>query len=95
MNSKAAVQQQTPVAAQQQQQQTEAPPQSTSKVLASAAIRLYQLNPHTNAYDAVNGGNPLGCVIVGMNLSYQILVYDGQVRIGGAKNRHNQCDILD
>lgn len=55
------------------------PPPQTSKVLASAAIRLYQLNPQTNAYDAVGGGNPLGCVIMGMGVAYQILVYDGQV----------------
>jgi hypothetical protein len=72
-------QEQQPAQTQQQQQAPQSRPQSTSKVLASAAVRLYQLNPQTNGYDAVSGGNPLGCVIVGMNLSYQILVYDGQV----------------
>ena len=60
---------------------SEPAPAQTSKVLASAAIRLYQLNPQTNGYDAVSGGNPLGCVIVGMGLAYQILVYDGQVGV--------------
>ena len=72
--------QEQPQTQQQTQPQAQQPAQNTSKVLASAAIRLYQLNPQTNGYDAVNGGNPLDCVIVGMNLSYQILVYDGQVR---------------
>jgi hypothetical protein len=77
---------------QQQQQQQQSRPQSTPKVLASAAIRLYSLNPHTNGYDAVNGGNPLGCVIMGMNTSYQILVYDGQVDLHTTYNAN--VDVL-
>jgi hypothetical protein len=89
------VQQQAPQQQQQPQadtQQQQSRPQSTSKVLASAAIRLYSLNPHTNGYDAVNGGNPLGCVIMGMNTSYQILVYDGQVGLHTTYNAN--VDVL-
>lgn len=49
-----------------------------SKIMGSATIRLYKINPTTRAYESVEGGTPLGCVAMGTGNSYQILVYNGQ-----------------
>ena len=46
--------------------------------MASAAIRLFKVNPSTGAYDAMDGGGLLGCVLMGTGLTFQILVYNGQ-----------------
>ena len=48
--------------------------------MASATVRLFKVNPSTNAYDSVDGGNQLGCVIMGTGTTFQILIYNGQVR---------------
>ena len=47
--------------------------------MASATVRLFKVNPSTNAYDAVDGGSQLGCVIMGSGSTFQILIYNGQV----------------
>jgi hypothetical protein len=49
------------------------------QILTNATVRLYKFNTATNAYDAVEGGGPLGCVLMGMTTTYQILIYNGQV----------------
>lgn len=46
--------------------------------MAPAAVRLYKVNPSTGAYDAIEGGGVLGCVLMGTNLTFQILVYNSQ-----------------
>ena len=46
--------------------------------MASAAVRMFKVNPSTGAYDAVDGGGLLGCVMMGTGLTFQILVYNGQ-----------------
>lgn len=46
--------------------------------MASAAVRLYKVNPSTGAYDALEGGGLLGCVMMGTGLTFQILIYNGQ-----------------
>lgn len=46
--------------------------------MASAAVRLFKVNPSTGGYDAVEGGGLLGCVMMGTGLTFQILVYNGQ-----------------
>ena len=50
-----------------------------SKILSPASVRLYRVNPHTRAYEAMDNGNPLGCVIMGTGIQYQILIYNAQV----------------
>lgn len=52
---------------------------SSSNVIASAAVRLFKLNQATYAYEAVENGAMLGCVILGSAASYQLLVYNAQV----------------
>lgn len=52
-----------------------------SKVLSSAAVRLYRVNAHTRAYEAMDNGNMLGCVIMGTGINYQILIYNAQVSL--------------
>jgi len=47
--------------------------------MASATVRLYRINPATNGYEAVEGGSPLGCVLVGSGKAFQVLVYNAQV----------------
>lgn len=47
-------------------------------MLGSASIRLYKLNPTTRAYDAVEGGGLLGCIIMGAGLTFQLLIYNAQ-----------------
>ena len=70
---------------QQQQQPKEEPIASAaktpgpSKVLASSAVRLYRVNPTTRAYEAVENGNALGCVVLGCGMNYQLLVYNAEV----------------
>jgi hypothetical protein len=60
--------------------------------MASAVVRLYKVNPASGAYDALEGGGPLGCVAMGSGATFQILVYNGQkvpqatVAIGAAFN---------
>jgi hypothetical protein len=54
--------------------------------LTNATVRLYKINPATNGYDPVEGGNPLGCVLMGMAATYQLLIYNGQ--------RAAQCTIV-
>lgn len=49
-----------------------------SAVLASGAVRLYRINPATGGYEAHEGGQMLGCVIMGHTTTYQILIYNGQ-----------------
>lgn len=46
--------------------------------MAPAAVRLFKVNPSTGAYDAIEGGGVLGCVLMGTNLTFQILVYNSQ-----------------
>lgn len=46
--------------------------------MVSAAVRLYKVNAATGAYDAIEGGSLLGCVLMGTHLTYQILVYNSQ-----------------
>lgn len=41
-------------------------------------MRLYKLNPSTGGYEAHAGGTPLGCVIVGSGVTYQLLIYNAQ-----------------
>lgn len=48
------------------------------QIMTSATVRLYKINQSTRAYEPVEGGMPLGCAILGMGLTYQILVYNGQ-----------------
>ena len=48
-----------------------------SKIMCSASVRLYKANP-SGAYENVEGGNMLGCVIMGSGTAYQILIYNGQ-----------------
>lgn len=49
--------------------------------MAAATVRLYRANPSTNAFEPVEGGTPLGCVVMGTGVTFQILVYNGQVRL--------------
>eukprot|EP01038_Epipyxis_sp_PR26KG_P012106 gene12106-16203_t len=49
-----------------------------SKIMHSAAVRLYKINSTTSAYEAVENGSPLGCVVMGMGDTFQILIYNGQ-----------------
>jgi hypothetical protein len=49
--------------------------------MASAAVRLYKMNPTTRAYEAIENGSMLGCAILGTAVSYQILVYNAQVEL--------------
>lgn len=49
------------------------------KVMCAATIRLFKVSPSTHAYEAVAGGSPLGCVIIGSGIVFQILAYNGQV----------------
>ena len=46
--------------------------------MVSAAVRLYKINPSTGGYDSIEGGNLLGCVLMGTGLTYQILIYNAQ-----------------
>jgi hypothetical protein len=46
--------------------------------MASAAVRLFKVNPSTGGYDAVDGGGLLGCVMMGTGLTFQILIYNAQ-----------------
>ena len=46
------------------------------KVLTYASVRLYQVNSNTGEYEACAGGNLLGCIIIGIGIKYQILIYD-------------------
>jgi hypothetical protein len=50
-----------------------------SKMLAAATVRLYKVNPTTRAYDAVENGGFLGCVLMGTGLTFQFLIYNAQV----------------
>lgn len=47
-------------------------------MLASAAVRLYKLNPDTGGYDSHAGGVALGCVVLGGGDKYNILVYNSE-----------------
>ena len=47
--------------------------------MAMAGVRLYRINPSTGGYEPVEGGSPLGCVVMGCGVSYQIFIYNGQV----------------
>ena len=49
-----------------------------SKIMASAAIRLFKVN-QAGGYDAVENGGALGCVVMGTGVAYQLLVYNAQV----------------
>jgi len=51
---------------------------SSNKIMASAAVRLYKVNPATGAFEPHEGGTMLGCVLMGIGLNFQILVYNGQ-----------------
>jgi hypothetical protein len=53
-------------------------PAQTSKILTSVAVRLFKFNSTTGSYEQHDGGSLLGCVIMGMELQYQILIYNGQ-----------------
>lgn len=57
---------------------TVAAPNLTSKAMASATVRLYRMNPSTNAYEAIAGAAPLGCVAMGVGSMFQLLVYNSQ-----------------
>jgi len=37
------------------------------------------MNPSTQAYDALDNGGMLGCVVMGAGVSYQLLIYNVQV----------------
>lgn len=54
-------------------------PMGPSKVMASAAVRLYKINQSTRAYEPVENSAMLGCAILGTGLNFQILVYNAQV----------------
>lgn len=41
-------------------------------------MRLFKISPTTNAYEAVDGGAPLGCVLMSGSAAQQILVYNSQ-----------------
>ncbi len=49
-----------------------------SKVLASATVRLYKMNASTRQFEAHENGSPLGCILMGMGLTYQLFIYNGQ-----------------
>jgi hypothetical protein len=51
-----------------------------SKVLGSSPVRLYRVNPTTRAYEPVDNGSVLGCVVMGTGINYQLLVYNAQVK---------------
>jgi len=57
---------------------TTAPSQNQSQIMASAAVRLYKVNPATGSFEPHEGGAMLGCVLMGVGLNFQILVYNGQ-----------------
>jgi hypothetical protein len=48
------------------------------QILASGTVRLYKVNASTAAYEPIEGGGLLGCVLMGTNLTFQILVYNSQ-----------------
>ena len=48
-------------------------------MLANSPVHLYKLNPATRAYDAIEGGGLLGCVLMGSGLNFQLLIYNAQV----------------
>lgn len=52
---------------------------SAPQILFSSSIYLYRVNS-AGAYDVVEGGTKLGCVVIGTGapLGFQILVYNGQ-----------------
>ncbi len=52
-----------------------------SKILASSPVRLYRVNPSTRAYEPVDNGSVLGCVVMGTGINYQLLVYNAQVSV--------------
>jgi hypothetical protein len=54
-------------------------PLGPSKVMASAAVRLFKINQSSRAYEPVDNGSMLGCAILGTGLNFQILVYNAQV----------------
>lgn len=53
-------------------------PTLASKAMASATVRLYRMNPATNAYEPIAQASPLGCVTMGVGSMFQILVYNSQ-----------------
>jgi len=53
-------------------------PTLVSKPMASATVRLYRMNPSTNAYEPIAQAGPLGCVAMGFGSVFQILVYNAQ-----------------
>lgn len=52
--------------------------QNQSQIVSSAAVRLYKVNPATGSFEPHEGGAMLGCVLMGLGLNFQILVYNGQ-----------------
>lgn len=51
---------------------------SAPKVIASATVRLFKLSS-AGAYEASEGGNPVGCVLMNSGTTaFNILVYNGQ-----------------
>jgi hypothetical protein len=52
-------------------------PTHLCQVIASAGIRLYKFT--SGGYEAQAGGTPLGCVLVGSGIQYQLLIYNAQV----------------
>ena len=52
--------------------------QNQSQIIASAAVRLYKVSPATGSFEPHEGGAMLGCVLMGVGLNFQILVYNGQ-----------------
>ncbi|RYG95414.1 hypothetical protein EON65_56015, partial [archaeon] len=52
-------------------------------------MRLYRVSPSTGGYEPIENGGPLGSVIIGSGVSFQLLVYNAQkapqalVPIGG------------
>lgn len=51
---------------------------SAPKLIASATVRLFKLSS-TGAYEAAEGGGPVGCVLMNSSATaFNILVYNGQ-----------------
>mmetsp|Transcript_23282 Transcript_23282/g.31901 ORF Transcript_23282/g.31901 Transcript_23282/m.31901 type:complete len:249 (+) Transcript_23282:63-809(+) len=53
-------------------------PVGPPKVIASTAVRLFKVNPATNAYEAVDNGAALGCVVLGSGVVFHLLIYNAQ-----------------
>ena len=57
---------------------TSATTSTPPKLIASATVRLFKLSS-TGAYEACEGGNPVGCVLMNSSATaFNILVYNGQ-----------------